>query len=115
MAVAEHLRFASLLGPSTYFPPKMLVSIEVDLDAVLDLRQPRVVRALGIRRSAFGEEWLRANAFPTQLQVLGTTAREEGVSGILYPSRIEPSAENLVVFPENVGPAGLRVVGTEKT
>jgi RES domain-containing protein len=109
VAVAEHLRLGSLYGVAA-FPPRMLVTIEIALTDVLDLTEADVRASRGIDLQDLITEWRAADAPATQ--ALGRSTRAVGVEGILFPSSIDPSVSNLVVFVENLrASSSVAVVG----
>ncbi len=98
VAVAEHLRLGSIFE-MTAFNPRLLVSIDVSLSVVLDLTDPEVVHRLGLADDDLLGNWESETDAPPQ--VLGNDARDRGVEGILFPSRLEQGVANLCVFREN--------------
>jgi RES domain-containing protein len=110
LAVAENLRLASLFGVQR-FPPRLLVTVEVNLTRVVDLRVPHVRSEYGVSLPDLTAEWRDAGgSSPTQ--VLGSKLVAEGVEGAIYPSSVEPGTANLAVFVRNLtDPDAVRLVG----
>jgi RES domain-containing protein len=110
LAVAENLQLGSLFGVER-FPPRLLVTIEVDLSRVVDLRSEPVRLSLGIAKEDLNGDW-RSPLEASQSQLLGLSLADMEFEGALCPSAIEPGVVNLVVFVRNVDPApALRIVG----
>lgn len=100
LAVAESLQLSSIFGV-TRFNPRLLVSVDVALTRVLDLTEEQALLRLGLSTEIVLAEW-RSLPQPTLTQAIGLQARNAGVEGILFASRIEPGARNLCVFRENL-------------
>jgi RES domain-containing protein len=110
LAVAEHLRLGQLFGVVA-FPPRLLVTVEVALPRVVDLTDPRTRSAMELDAEELSRDWTTALE-GASTQLLGRELRGEGVSGVMFPSSLEPAKANLVVFRENLGRDGwVRVVG----
>lgn len=91
--------------------PRLLLSVEVALAAVLDVTTVPVQDALDTNLQELTGSWLVMNAggriAPTQ--ALGTTAYHHGgFEALRVPSAQDPRAANLVVFPDRLRP-GSRV------
>lgn len=87
--------------------PRLLLSVEVALSAVLDLTTVQVQDTLGTNLQELTGSWLVMNAggqtAPTQ--VLGTAAYNHGsVEALRAPSAQDPRATNLVIFPDRLRP-----------
>lgn len=81
--------------------PWVVVSVEGELNHVLDLTQPAILAALGITPAEVTAPWVTAANPP--MQVLGRlTHRSRRVVGIRYASAKHPGGTNLVVFPERL-------------
>ena len=98
VAVAEHLRLGSMFEMTT-FTPRLLVSIDVALSAVLDLTDDGLVGKLGLTEEDLLGDWESLAEPP--MQAFGYDARERGVEAILFPSRLERGVANLCVFRDN--------------
>jgi RES domain-containing protein len=116
LALAEQLRFADLLGLPVRHTPRLLVAVDVRLAAVLDLTDAGLRRGLGLDDEILWAEWESGpQAAESPTQTLGRRVREEGLEGILYPSRVERAGRNLVVFLENLQASSrVRLVGEEE-
>lgn len=111
LAVAENLRLASLFGVER-FPPRLLVTIEVTLSRVVDLRPERVRSILGIQMGDLADDW-RDTSDASPLQLLGLRLADSEFEGAICPSAIELDSANLVVFVRNVNlEQSLHVVGS---
>ena len=112
LAVAESLQLASLFGIER-FPPRLLVTVEVTLSHVADLRSEEVRSTLGATVGDLAHDW-RATADASPSQLLGVRLIDSGIEGAVCPSTIEPDSANLVVFGRNVDlAAALHVVGSD--
>jgi RES domain-containing protein len=87
--------------------PRVLVSIRVRLQRVLDLTNQRPRRSLGIKREQImQEDWRACNGRREEslAQALGRLAWEAEWEGLLVPSAANPRGANLIVFPGNLIP-----------
>ncbi|MFO1352793.1 MAG: RES family NAD+ phosphorylase [Gammaproteobacteria bacterium] len=97
--------------------PRILLSVEVTLSAVLDLTDVKIQKALGTNPQELTGSWIAVNAAghaaPTQM--LGQACfRHEAIEGLKVPSARDHKAFNLAVFPENLKVASdLRVFDHE--
>lgn len=87
-------------------PPRLLLSVEVTLRAVLDLTQADVQQALGTNLQELTGSWVAVNdqeaVAPTQQ--LGCACFEVGtIEALKVPSVRDPRAFNLAVFPDRLG------------
>lgn len=94
------------------FGPKTLLSVTYRLDRVLNLTDPDVQKALATDRTELTAPWLLSQSasgnVPTQR--LGLAAYLAGLEAPRAPSAKDPSAANLVIFPDALQPAStLRV------
>jgi RES domain-containing protein len=113
VAVAERLQLGEALLEFQRFNPCLLVSVDVELQEVLDLTDRANRRKVGVTLVDLRADW-RGAIEPTRTQELGQCAREEGLEGVLYPSVLEPETVCLVVFPENRrGASRVEVVGLD--
>ena len=112
LAVAENLRLANLYGVGR-FPPRLLVTVEVTLSRIVDLRSEEVRRVAGIASEDLASEW-RCVSGSSRSQLLGIQLIAEEYEGAIFPSAIEADAANLVVFARNVDLGrALHVVGSD--
>jgi RES domain-containing protein len=86
-------------------PPRLLLSVEVTLSAVLDLTQAEFQQALGTNLQELTGSWVAANdqevIAPTQR--LGRVCNELGmIEALRVPSARDPRAFNLAVFPDRL-------------
>ena len=85
--------------------PLVAVTLQVSLQAVLDLSTPKKQRAAGLDLgAALAEDWRKAVALGQEAatQALGRAAREAGLEGLLVPSVQMPDGVNLVCFREKL-------------
>jgi len=112
LAVAENLRLGSLFGIDR-FPPRLLVTVEVTLKRVVDLREAATCALLGVSQHELSAEWRLATAL-SRTQRLGTQLGEMGFEGVLVPSTLEPTSANLAVLVRNIELADcVKVVGAD--
>ena len=110
LAVAEELyRLAERSSlPSESFLPRTLCILRVDLTAVLDLRQPEALAAVGLSAVR-----MRSAALE-QCQRVGEAAHKLGLEGILAPSATGVG-EVLAVFDLNLkNDSSVRELGTRE-
>lgn len=112
LAVAENLQLAHLFGVGR-FPPRLLVTVEITLSRVVDLRCEEVRLIAGIATEHLASDW-RCDSGEVPSQLLGTRLVDEEYEGAIFPSAIEADAANLVVFVRNVDVGqALHLVGTD--
>jgi RES domain-containing protein len=85
--------------------PRILLSIEITLHALLDLTDPGVQSELQTSLQELTGSWIAMNAAgevaPTQQ--LGQTAYDQGaIEALRVPSAQDPRTANLVVFPDRL-------------
>lgn len=111
-AVAESLRLGSMFGVDR-FPPRLLVTVEVELIRTVDLTSEETGRACGVSENDLLRSW-RGDGGPSPSQLLGHRLAEDGIHAALCPSVIESGATNLVIFVRNVDLSRcLHVVGDD--
>lgn len=88
------------------FPPKALITIEVDIQSVINLEDDAIRAALQVEKGVLLSPWrarqdLEDTEAPTQFlgRMIYETKRFEG---ILYPSAIDSTKYNLAVFPDRL-------------
>jgi RES domain-containing protein len=86
-------------------PPRILLSVEYELQAVVDLTDPAVLDVLSTNLAELCAPWRALNAAsraaPTQL--LGNVVHELSViEALRVPSARDPSTDNLVIFPDRL-------------
>jgi len=74
-----------------------ILSVELALERVVDVRKGSVRRRLGIKKKQILDPKRLGRA-----QQLGRRVRRQGVQGIIYESVRDPGRTNVVVFLENV-------------
>jgi RES domain-containing protein len=87
--------------------PRVLVSIQVRLQRVLQLTDRKVSRVLGVTRGRLlGEDWRACNRGGEEAltQAIGRLAWDAGWEGLAVPSAADPSGAYLIVFPGNLLP-----------
>lgn len=92
---------ASAAIEAVRFRPRLLVCVDTALSRVIDLTDPAIRQLGGLKDQELSVDW-RLASDPTPSQLLGEAARTEGIEGILYPSSLDTSLANLVVYRENL-------------
>jgi RES domain-containing protein len=98
------LQVISPRSAPTRTKPLITFTIEVDLQAVVDLTSRANVHALGLTPADLIVEWkavLIAGGVPITHDI-GSAARDAGVEAIIVPSARQPGATNLVIFPDRL-------------
>jgi RES domain-containing protein len=90
---------------STKSSPRILLSVEVTLQTVLNMADPQVQKALGTNLQELTGSWIAMNASggmaPTQ--TLGFVAYNHGsIEALRVPSAQDAKAINLAVFPDRL-------------
>ena len=85
--------------------PRLLLSVEVVLSAVLDVTSAEIQGALSTNLQELTGSWLALNALgqtaPTQ--ALGVAAHGQGtIEALRAPSAQDPRAANLIIFPDRL-------------
>jgi RES domain-containing protein len=103
-ALAHHRYFGFPIETAL---PKVIVSIRVSFQRILDLTDGRKRKLLGVSRERLlDEDWRRKNAGGMEglTQAIGRLAWEGGWEGLLAPSSADRKGKNLVIFQENLVP-----------
>jgi len=87
--------------------PGLCSSIRIKLSRVLDLTDSKTRREIGVTL-----EQLRSEGWDVTQEV-GEAARLAGCEGIRYPSAVDPSLWNLVVFEENCKPGAVKEIARD--
>lgn len=107
-AVNESLAHHRYFGfPVETALPRVLVSIRVNLQRVLDLKDVRVRKFLGVNRALLiREDWRSENAHAREgiTQAIGRLAWVAEWEALIVPSTTDAKATNLVIFPGNLTP-----------
>lgn len=88
------------------FPPKALITIDVDIQSVFSLKDDDILNALQIERHILLSPWRKAQDIEgreADTQFLGRMIYEvRKFEGIHYPSVVDNSKYNLAVFPDRL-------------
>ena len=107
VAVAESRANAEYAGmPFPFRTPRLLVTLELNLEKVIDLTQPGTLRSLGLVVDDFRrEDWrkVQAQGGESLSQCFGRAVFESGANALLAPSARVPGGVNIVYLPENRG------------
>ena len=99
----EHFRARNL--PVSNGFPKVVVSVAVKLERILDFTDPAVVGLMPeAPASLLAEDWraLMARGEESASQAIGRAIFKAGLQGLLVPSKPEPNGINLLVFPDHL-------------
>ncbi len=86
-------------------PPRILLSVDYALVAVVDLTDPAVLAALGTNVEELCTPWRPHNAVgrPSLTQELGAAVHATGrIEALRAPSARDRAAHNLVAFPDRL-------------
>jgi RES domain-containing protein len=88
------------------FPPKSLITIEVDTKCVLNFRAKKVISALGIEINRLFLPWRKIQDIDQEkayTQILGQVVYDSKIfEGIQYPSAKVKGKYNLAIFPDRL-------------
>ncbi|MDP2233445.1 MAG: RES family NAD+ phosphorylase, partial [Actinomycetota bacterium] len=94
------------------FPPRLLVSVRVNLARVLDLTDSAVLHQLEVSRNALFSPYGDDPDAPSVTQLIAIQARRSGIEALMAPSALYPEHHNLVVFRDNLhSPTAVEVLG----
>lgn len=111
LAVSEHLHLNEMFE-IRQFPPRLLVSVRVNLARVLDLTDNAVLHQLGVSQNALSSPYSDDPDAPSVTQLIAIQARRAGIEALIAPSALYPEHHNLVVFRDNLhSPAAVEVIG----
>ncbi len=100
-------------------PPRVMLSLDYDLQHIVDLRAPAALEGLGVTSADLKRPWKIAQAEnrPVLTQRIGAAARSVDVEALLVPSTRISGGTNLVVFPDRLrrGSSIELYVGNEPT
>ena len=119
VAVAESGATADYANiPLPFATPRLLVAIELALQAVLDLTRASIRERLDLTSNELrAKDWRKVQEEGREsfTQAIGRAVFSNEGEGLLVPSACVPAGVNVVYFPENRGPAsGVRVLDLEK-
>ncbi len=105
VAVAESRATADYVQITVPFRiPRLLVAIELSLQAMVDLRSEKALQKLGLSLSDLvAEDWRKVQERGTEslTQAIGRAIFAHSAEGILVPSARVAGGTNVVYFPEN--------------
>ena len=105
VAVAESRATADYAGVSWPFrTPRLLVAIELSLQAILDLTDTSIRTRLGLTLDGLRtEDWrkVQEEGMESFTQAIGRAVFANGGEGLLVPSARVAAGVNVVYFPEN--------------
>lgn len=99
----EHFRYYNL--PDAEGLPKVVVSVDVALDDVLDLRAGFLdADSRKLIAEFLAEDWraLNARSEESASQAFGRASFANGLQGIIVPSKPARNGANLLVFPDTL-------------
>lgn len=97
----EHFRYHALPLVNGY--PKVIVSVRVMADEILDLTQLAPAATLPeSMNTLLHEDWraIMSRGAEATPQAIGRAAFEAGFHGLIVPSKPDPKGRNLLVFPD---------------
>jgi RES domain-containing protein len=85
-------------------PPRVMLSLDYELQCVVDLREPDALEHLRITLDDLRRPWkiAQAEGRPILTQRIGQAARSVGIEALLVPSARIHAGANLVVFPDRL-------------
>ncbi len=101
LAVAKNLQLAGMFGVRRFLP-RLLVTIEVTLRRVVDLRSDEVLAEFGLAADQLLGAWRGHGNAPNPTQLIGRNLASMGYEGAILPSAIEPCSANLAIFVQNI-------------
>ncbi|HKI36148.1 MAG TPA: RES family NAD+ phosphorylase [Gemmataceae bacterium] len=96
--------------------PLVLFSCRANVERVLDLKDGRTRRVLGVtREQLIAEPWpvMQEAGQEALTQAIGRLAREAALQGLLVPSAARPKGGNLVLFRDQVPEDQLLIINPE--
>lgn len=96
--------------------PLVAVSLEADVERLLDLTDAATRRALKVSRSDLVGDWQEAQDLGREAltQAIGRLARAAGYQGLLAPSAARSTGRNIVLFRDKVRKSRLRIIHRHK-
>jgi RES domain-containing protein len=105
VAVAESRANAEYAAmPFPFRTPRLLVTLELNLEKLIDLTQPETIQLLDLEQEELrAEDWrkVQAEGRESLSQCFGRAVFESGANGLLAPSARVPGGVNVVYMPEN--------------
>ncbi len=84
-------------------PPRIIITIEVNLQSVLDLEDPDIIKNFGIEEKKLLSPWRVPSYKESYTQTFGRLVYEsKRFEGISYPSAKVDNKYNLAVFPDRL-------------
>ena len=86
-------------------PPRIMLSVDYHLQAVLDLTEVAVQHVFGTSVVELCAPWrtLNASGVPAPTQILGQVLHGQGsIEALRVPSARDPATDNLVIFPDRL-------------
>ena len=96
--------------------PRVVVGVEIQLAAALDLTELRIRRRLGVNLRDLAQPWwpVQEAGHEALTQAIGRAAHDAGFEAIMLPSVRRKGGVNLNVFPENLHAGSLVKVLAEQ-
>lgn len=96
--------------------PFVAVSLEVEVERLLDLTNATVRRTLKVRKKDLVGDWQAMQDLGQEAltQALGRMAHAAGYQGLLVPSAAKPGGRNVVLFRDKVAKNRLRIIRKHK-
>lgn len=97
-AIAETIKFHNFRSP-----PKMIVTIDVHIQHILDLEDTQTIETLGIDTERLSTAWRIPSDKESYTQTLGCLIyKSKKFEGIHYPSAVVKDKHNLAIFPDRL-------------
>ncbi len=92
--------------------PFAVVSLEAEVERLLDLTDATVRRALKVSLKDLAGDWQDTQDLGQEAltQAIGRLARATGYQGLLAPSATRPGGRNIVLFRDKVPKSRLRII-----
>lgn len=96
----------SLKNINFRFPPKSIITIDVEVQSIIDLKNKKLINILGIDRDQLFSPWRKIQDIEQKIaytQLLGQLIYDSKLfEGIRYPSAKVKGKYNLVIFPNRL-------------
>lgn len=85
-------------------PPRAMLSVDLELQVVLDLTSPDLQKALGVTLADLRAPWQLAQeeGRPIITQDIGAAARAANIEALLYPSAVIDDAVNIAIIVDRL-------------
>jgi RES domain-containing protein len=111
-----HYRQQGRPDPEADVFPFVAVSLEAEVERLLDLTDTAIRRALKVSLKDLVGDWQNTQDLGQEAltQAIGRLARAAGYQGLLAPSAAKPGGRNVALFRDNVPKSQLRIIRKHK-